>query len=109
MASSNSNGLNARMIWWILGIFGALLLVAATVLFSKLDRLDARMGLAEISLTRMQEQMRQVDELTKMTRSEQVERTQRFGDLSNRISLMEQVLSTPRQRVGPSGRSLELP
>ena len=88
-----SNGTtSARRVWWILGIFGTLLFVGLALILNKLDRLDMRTNSNDLALARLHEQLRQVDSLVTMTRAEQVDRTQRFGDMTNRLNLIEQTI-----------------
>ena len=98
--TTNGNNTSARLVWGILGIFGTCLLLVGTAIFTKLDRLDTRSAAQENAITRMQEQMRQVDDIARLTRTEQVERTSRFGEISNRLNLLEQLIRSKQLEKG---------
>jgi len=81
-----------KLIWWLLGIFSAFILLAVSVVVSKIDKSDVRISSIKENMAAMQESVKQIDELLRITRGEQVDKTVRFSDMSNRLNLSEERL-----------------
>ena len=53
---------------------------------ARVDTLYSRVGASEVIIATMKEALRTLDDLAKAIRTEQVDRTFRFGELGNKIS-----------------------
>lgn len=79
-----------KVIWWMLSIVGGIIVALGTAINAHLKALDIRMVSTEIRVAEMYEKVKQLDGLTTATRLEQIERTRRFGDLDNKLGLLDQ-------------------
>ena len=74
----------------MLSIVGGIIVALGTAINAHLKALDIRMVSTEIRVAEMYEKVKQLDGLTTATRLEQIERTRRFGDLDNKLGLLDQ-------------------
>lgn len=88
------NGNGTKLLWWILGVCGSLVLLVAGIANSKLERIENRAGSMQVEIAQLQTRLIQMDDYAKIIRGEQLERTVKLAETSNRISLLEHTLRT---------------
>ena len=85
-----SNGNGNKKTTTITVTFAVVILTGVTTwLFTRLDRLDDRIIKAQIAISQLEVTVRQIDDLVKITRIEQIGRTSLFGQLNERIANAE--------------------
>lgn len=84
-----AGGINGRFIMWLLGIVGAILLFAGTLVSNTIVSLGTRLSLLERQQASMEQKLSQIDELINLTRKEQIDRTMRFADFGSKIVSIE--------------------
>jgi hypothetical protein len=104
MALEGTNG--TKLVWWILGIVGAVLSLGIFSTINTIDRLATRINALEISLSVNMEHIKQMESLAIATRNEQIERTLKFGDIANRISVVETSAKILELRIENLGEKL---
>lgn len=82
---------------WIYGLvalgFGIFLTLILNSFAGKIEDLDAARRQAEQNIVGLKEIVKQVDELVRMTRAEQVDRTFKLADMGNKIALVDNKLT----------------
>ena len=91
--SGDNNGAVSRLLWWVVGLIGSSLVLGGgflvSTLVARVDTLYVRVGASEVVIATMKETLRALDDLAKAIRTEQVDRTFRFGELGNKISSID--------------------
>jgi hypothetical protein len=105
--NGNRNGTtNGKLVWWMLGIFGALLLVCVNFIIVRFDRLDSRIVTLEIITAQVADNARRLDGMTNSVRVEQLERTTKFGEISTRLALLEATIKAMDDRLNTISQRL---
>jgi hypothetical protein len=85
------NGSN--FLWWFLSIIASIIASFTVVLIigvvNRFDTIIQRITQIEINISKIEGKLDQVDDLVKVTRIEQVSRTEKFGTMNERLSLIE--------------------
>jgi len=89
MAQFNGNGTASKMIWWVLGIFGAVVLVFVSFIINKVETADTRLNLLDISISSMRERLNQTESAFSTVRNEQMDRTVKFGEINTKLALID--------------------
>ena len=78
-----------KLIWWLLSMFAAIIGITITTGMSKISSIDSRINAIEVNTATIREKLSQIDLITNMTRTEQIDRTMRFGDMNNKIIILD--------------------
>mgnify|MGYP001591422021 CR=1 FL=1 len=85
----NGNANGSKLVWWVLGMFAALTAVLGNQLINKLELVSQHLNSLDSGFSTVREKVSQIDSLVEITRGEQVSRTVKFGDLTNRINIAD--------------------
>jgi len=101
------NGTNGtKLVWWILGVVGTVLALGVFSFMNTLDKLATRINALEVTLSANMEHIKQMEVLATATRNEQIERTLKFGDIGNRIAVVETSAKILELRIENLGEKL---
>ena len=90
---NNNGGTTSKLLWWVVGLIGSGLVLGVSFFISnivgKVDSINNRLMVMEVTVATVRESLRSLDDLSKAIRTEQVDRTFRFGDLAVKINSID--------------------
>lgn len=87
--NGNGSGYGSKLVWWLIGLLGGLVVLSASLIIGRIDGIDARTRDNATIIAGLEQHIKQVDSLTTSTRSEQLARITATAEQSARISALE--------------------
>ena len=103
MANSINGG---RLLWWVLGIFAAIAIFSISSLVSHLTKQDLRINALEITLSIIEERVKQAVVVTNAIRVDQDSRLLRFAEIYNKLNLHDDRFNRINDRLLTTERYL---
>jgi len=81
-----SEALNGDFSKWVIGLLSVIVIAFAGWIVTNQSSLEAKINIIAIAQSKIEERFSQIDELVRITRTEQVSRTDRFAEVSVKLS-----------------------
>ena len=94
MANSEVKNITSRLLWWILGLAGALGLFGISLIHQRMTETEATISRNNTRIAVIEEKIRPLEGMVSLIRTEQLDRITKLSEQAAKLGTLEQELRT---------------